>query len=547
MSFMRNDFREQTADERYGVPENFLEIEVRDPQLKGDKSKYIDYEVVLRTNLPSFKLKESSVRRRYSDFEWLKDALERESTRVNIPSLPGKVFTNRFSEEVIEHRRQGLERFMQIVAGHPLLQTGSKILGPFIQALPPLNTLPPSITEDPTNISVSGSTLPPARAQSFIAIFEDALEQLSVLGDITPEAMKSDNKQLAEKITKILNEQRTLQEKYQELLIERDQSKILANKMKFKEIQSTLTDINNQIMQHTQTLGRLLKTHPSVAQNLLKIQQERSALQALLSRSIRELKDNKFESLIQTVEEEYKKRNTLQNTINKENDALENLKELQRDLANEKKLIQDETNDRNQVIQQLKDTIQEINSLTVSEQKYIKKEVKAHENSVKLNCSQKEAQLLSEKNLLINKIKQENAAHNKIMEFLAMQRNTLEASIQDWMVRYEEDTEAKTQELENLKVRRTQDLDKFEELVTAYEALEKIVDEDRKIRAQEAEELRIQGNKLKAALQIQRWYRKQRRIRAQLAAAKAPVKGAKGKGKKSAGKKGKKGKKIIYD
>ncbi|KAJ3262299.1 Sorting nexin-3 [Boothiomyces macroporosus] len=547
MSFMRNDFREQTADERYGVPENFLEIEVRDPQLKGDKSKYIDYEIVLRTNLPSFKLKESSVRRRYSDFEWLKDALERESTRVNIPSLPGKVFTNRFSEEVIEHRRQGLERFMQIVAGHPLLQTGSKILGPFIQALPPLTTLPPNLTDfdSISNYSGSGSTLPPARAQAFIAIFEDALEQLSVLGDITPEAMKSDNKQLAEKITKILNEQRTLQEKYQELLIEREQAKILANKMKFKEIQATLTDINGQIMQHTQTLGRLLKTHPSVAQNLLKIQQERSALQALLSRSIRELKENKFDSLIQTVEEEYKKRNTLQNTINKENDALENLKELQRELANEKKLIQDETNDRNQVIQQLKDTIQEINSLTVSEQKYIKKEVKAHENSVKLNCSQREAQLLAEKNLLMNKIKQESAAHSKIMEFLAMQRNTLEASIQDWMVRYEEDTEAKTQELESLKVRRTQDLDKFEELVTAYESLEKTVDEDRKTRAQEAEELRIQGNKLKAALQIQRWYRKQRRIRAQLAAVKTPVKGSKGKGKgkKSAGKKGKKGKK----
>ncbi|KAJ3276772.1 Sorting nexin-3 [Terramyces sp. JEL0728] len=494
MSFVRNDFREQTADERYGVPENFLEIEVRDPQLKGDKTKYMDYEVVLRTNLPSFKLKESSVRRRYSDFEWLKDALERESTRVNIPSLPGKVFTNRFSEEVIEHRRQGLERFMQIAAGHPLLQTGSKILGPFIQ----------------------GSTLPPARAQAFIAIFEDALEQLSVLGDITPEAMKSDNKQLAEKITKILNEQRTLQEKYQELLIERDQSKLMANKMKFKEIQSTLTDINNQIMQLTQTLGRLLKTHPSVAQNLLKIQQERSALQALLGRSIRELKENRFESLIQTVEEEYKKRNTLQNTINKENDALENLKELQRELANEKKLIHDETNDRNQVIQQLKDTIQEINSLTVSEQKYIKKEVKAHENSVKLNCSQREAQLLAEKNQLLNKIKQEGAAHNKIMEFLAVQRNNLETSIQEWMVRYEEDTEAKTQELESLKVRRTQDLDKFEELVSSYESLEKIVDEDRKIRAQEAEEVRIHGNRLKAALQIQRWYRKQRRIRAQL-------------------------------
>jgi hypothetical protein len=64
-------------------------------------------------------------------------------------------------------------------------------------------------------------------------------------------------------------------------------------------------------------LGRLLKTHPSVAQNLLKIQQERSSLQALLGRSTRELREYKFDSLIHTVEEEYKKRNTLQNTINK--------------------------------------------------------------------------------------------------------------------------------------------------------------------------------------------------------------------------------------
>ncbi|KXN68752.1 sorting nexin-3 [Conidiobolus coronatus NRRL 28638] len=94
---------------------------------------YTDYEIVCRTNIPAFKLKSSSVRRRYSDFEWFRDYLERESTRVNIPQLPGKVFTNRFSDEVIEKRRLGLERFLQVVAGHPLLQTGSKVLSAFIQ------------------------------------------------------------------------------------------------------------------------------------------------------------------------------------------------------------------------------------------------------------------------------------------------------------------------------------------------------------------------------------------------------------------------------
>ncbi|PWN53423.1 Phox-like protein [Violaceomyces palustris] len=126
--------RRETAEEMYGVPENFLEVEVRNPMTHGfGRKMYTDYEIVTRTNIPAFKIRYSSVRRRYSDFEYFRDYLERESTRVNIPPLPGKVFTNRFTDEVIEARREGLERFLQVVAGHPLLQTGSKVMAAFLQ------------------------------------------------------------------------------------------------------------------------------------------------------------------------------------------------------------------------------------------------------------------------------------------------------------------------------------------------------------------------------------------------------------------------------
>ncbi len=94
---------------------------------------YTDYEIVCRTNIPAFKLRQSTVRRRYSDFEYFRDVLERESARVTIPPLPGKVFTNRFSDDIIEGRRAGLEKFLKIVVGHPLLQTGSKVLAAFVQ------------------------------------------------------------------------------------------------------------------------------------------------------------------------------------------------------------------------------------------------------------------------------------------------------------------------------------------------------------------------------------------------------------------------------
>lgn len=126
--------RYDTNDDVYGVPENFLEVEVRNPITHGQGRKmYTDYEIVTRTNIPAFKLPYSCVRRRYSDFDYFRDLLERESNRVNIPMLPGKVYTGRFSDEVIEARREGLERFLQIVAGHPLLQTGSRHMAAFLQ------------------------------------------------------------------------------------------------------------------------------------------------------------------------------------------------------------------------------------------------------------------------------------------------------------------------------------------------------------------------------------------------------------------------------
>lgn len=74
----------------------------------------------LQTNLPVFKVKESSVRRRYSDFEWLRNELERDS-KIVVPPLPGKAWKRQmpfrgdngiFEEDFIEERRKGLEVFI---------------------------------------------------------------------------------------------------------------------------------------------------------------------------------------------------------------------------------------------------------------------------------------------------------------------------------------------------------------------------------------------------------------------------------------------------
>ncbi|KAJ8015657.1 hypothetical protein DPEC_G00028390 [Dallia pectoralis] len=127
----RLNSKPQDLTDAYDPPSNFLEIDVYDPQTVGvGRNRFTIYEVRMRTNLPIFKIKDSVVRRRYSDFEWLKNELERDS-KIVVPPLPGKALKRQlpfrgdegiFEEAFIEDRRVGLEQFINRLAGHPLAQ-----------------------------------------------------------------------------------------------------------------------------------------------------------------------------------------------------------------------------------------------------------------------------------------------------------------------------------------------------------------------------------------------------------------------------------------
>ncbi|CDQ76642.1 sorting nexin-3 isoform X1 [Oncorhynchus mykiss] len=131
----------QNLNDAYGPPSNFLEIDMSNPETVGvGRTRFTTYEIRLKTNLPIFKLKESRVRRRYSDFQWLRGELERDS-KVVVPPLPGKALSRQlpfrgddgiFDDSFIEERRAGLEQFLNKVAGHPLAQN-KRCLHMFLQ------------------------------------------------------------------------------------------------------------------------------------------------------------------------------------------------------------------------------------------------------------------------------------------------------------------------------------------------------------------------------------------------------------------------------
>jgi hypothetical protein len=153
--------RMQTLEESYAPPEDFLEIEVRDPRTHGERPSLLPPQAPLIASSPRLwtedvhRLRDhvphqhpglqgqvlvrataivrvaacvfqdlALMRTRSSDFEAFRDILERESNRVTIPPLPGKVFTNRCESlfrrpRSLAYRTQLQRRGHRIEEGRP--------------------------------------------------------------------------------------------------------------------------------------------------------------------------------------------------------------------------------------------------------------------------------------------------------------------------------------------------------------------------------------------------------------------------------------------
>uniref|UniRef100_A0A3B4WQZ1 Sorting nexin 10a n=1 Tax=Seriola lalandi dorsalis TaxID=1841481 RepID=A0A3B4WQZ1_SERLL len=89
---------------------------------------HVDYEICLQTNSMCFRKKTSCVRRRYSEFVWLRHCLEQNALIMELPKLPhwNPFFSLRNTEQVSQ-RMKGLQGFLESVLHTPLLLSDSRL------------------------------------------------------------------------------------------------------------------------------------------------------------------------------------------------------------------------------------------------------------------------------------------------------------------------------------------------------------------------------------------------------------------------------------
>ncbi|XP_054638066.1 sorting nexin-10B [Dunckerocampus dactyliophorus] len=106
-----------------------ISVWVRDPRIQKNDfwHAYIDYEICLHTDSVFFTKKISRVRRRFSEFVWLRQRLQANSMLMaQIPDLPPKnPFFSLNNAQQISERMAGLQRFLEQILQSPLLLSDS--------------------------------------------------------------------------------------------------------------------------------------------------------------------------------------------------------------------------------------------------------------------------------------------------------------------------------------------------------------------------------------------------------------------------------------
>ncbi|XP_071949916.1 dynein regulatory complex protein 9-like [Antedon mediterranea] len=391
------------------------------------------------------------------------------------------------------------------------------------------------------------ATLPQLDAIHLATVLDDTIDQLAVLGKIMPQTLENRpdaNDIVGDEIGDILESQRNLETRYEQLILKRAELREGGRKeqLKVQENNQEIGDVIGGLRLKTNHFSKALKQNPLTPDNLAKVQKDRQYVQDILSATLQEMREQQqFTSLVKAVTLEQDNKTQLQNTILKEEEGRKRIKMLQRQIMNIKTEREEEIQQRDEMIAHLKDQLQEMKAKTNMEGKYVQKDAEVTVQQTQKHCFLTDKQLKEEIDRYKKMIDEEVRVNQEIEQYLKTHQLELDQRVEFWMEKYDKDVEAKTHELDVLKASKANDLARLQELTKLYGNYEHVVVEDRIEKEKERRKREQEEEELKSIISVQSWWRGVM-VRKQLGpySKKKKKKGGK-KGKKGSGKK--KGKK----
>ena len=202
-------------------------------------------------------------------------------------------------------------------------------------------------------------SIKPHEAFRIQALLKDSLKKLNFLGRVM-QMSKSKEKDdtteiMGDEISRIISEQRKLEQQYAELVKIRSSLTGISNKAKFEEVKKQIKEVANLLRENTKQLCRVLKENPNVQDNLVKIEKDRQQLVHTLQDLKTNLNSLNYHTFAFNVTEELHFQDLLYQKRQLEKETSINAKSLAEDYKKEYQDYITETKEAQQEIQKLRD------------------------------------------------------------------------------------------------------------------------------------------------------------------------------------------------
>ncbi|NXS85873.1 DRC9 protein, partial [Erpornis zantholeuca] len=343
-------------------------------------------------------------------------------------------------------------------------------------------------------------------ALMFSAVLENCVDQLAILGYITP-VSHEDKKEVSHEIKEIIQEELDINSP--EVMSTKQESgeTVTSTVLKSTECKKQQRKTEDQkSIRHS--FKRSKKRPTRAAVKLRKMYADRQYASEVLAITIKKMEETgAFTTLTDANEREKAKKSKLYDILMREEKGKKDIKELQKQLQDVKKQAEKDVQDRDNVIERLKDKLQEKTARLNTESDYMKKRTELQIQLTQKKCSNAENALEKEIQNWKSKTDEEIQLHMETEDFLTEQYQNVKDKLEYWMEKYKKDTEAIDQELDDLRELKAENLETMQRIAKECLAFEATIIIDRSDKETKRKQIEQEALELKSALKVQAWWK----------------------------------------
>ncbi|KFP13265.1 IQ domain-containing protein G, partial [Egretta garzetta] len=346
----------------------------------------------------------------------------------------------------------------------------------------------------------------------FTAVLENCVDQLSILGFIMPVSHegKTDTSHTGiQEMKEITETQKELDMKCQELMSAKQGSGGTVTSLSLKSTEHKQQLGKSEGLKSTHHLsGRAMKHTALSVENLRKIQADRQYASHVIVVTMKKMQESgTFNSLTEANEREKAKKSKFHDILIREEEGKKEIKSLEKQLQDVKKQTEIELQNRDNMIAYLEDELREMKAKMNMESCYMKKSTDLQVHQTQKKCNNAENVLDKEIQKLRSKTDEEIRVHVEIENFLRQHHKMVEEKLEYWVDKYENDTDAKDEELDALKASKANNLETLQSLAKECQMFEETIISDRMEKEAKRRQLEQDALELKSILKLQAWWR----------------------------------------